>query len=332
MPVFPTQYSTLSSSALKIFLQEEYALDIISCTYLLRGVNDHYKVETEDQKFIFRVYRNTHRSLEEINSEVFFLNKLKEKQISISFPLRTLKEKYIVPFEAAEGMRYGVLFSYAPGESFVILSDEQLAALGKELAKIHNVSAEINLPFERREYNTTTTITEPVKSLHGILKGNPTMDVWIKVTMKKVIYKLESYDLSEFSYGYCHYDLFPKNFHFDSKDQITFFDFDFLGKGHLVNDIMTFWLHLSLNALFKKTSQAESDRQFNVFVTAYREVRQLQESELEAIPYLSFGFWIFFMNFHQEHFDDFSNPFFNTRFINERFELIKTLTERYCRF
>ena len=332
MPIFQTQYSTLSSTALKKFLQKEYGFEILACSFLLRGVNDHYQIDTKDHKYIFRVYRNTHRSLDEISSEVFFLNELKEKGIGISYPLSSLNKEQILKFDAAEGTRYGVLFSYAQGESFGMLSDHQLANLGRELASIHNVSAEITLPFERREYNINTTITHPIKALKPILERNPHMAVWIDGTMNKLISKLKTFDLSKFSYGYCHYDLLPKNFHFDKEDKITFFDFDFLGKGHLVNDIMTFWIHLSLNATFKKISQEEADREFSVFVAAYREIRQLNENELAAIPYLSFGFWIFFMNFHREHFDDFSNPFFNARYINERLDLIKTLTETYCRF
>ncbi|WP_298737949.1 hypothetical protein [uncultured Chitinophaga sp.] len=38
----------------------------------------------------------------------------------------------------------------------------------------------------------------------------------------------------------------PRNFHFEN-DSITFFDFDIVGYGWLVNDIMTFWQHLELN-------------------------------------------------------------------------------------
>lgn len=332
MPIFPTQYSTLSSTALKNFLQEEYGFEILICNYLLRGVNDHYLIETKDQKFIFRIYRNTHRTLEEISSEVFFLDTLREKGSGISYPVSSVKKEQILKFDAAEGTRYGVLFSYAQGESVSLLSDQQLARLGKELAQIHKVSAEITLPFRRQEYDVNTTIRQPVKALKPIFDKNPNIAAWIDDTMNKVIQKLDSLELSKFSYGYCHYDLLPKNFHFDKEDQITFFDFDFLGKGPLVNDLMTFWIHLSLHATFKKISQEEADRQFSVFIAAYREIRQLPENEIAAIPYLSFGFWMFFMNYHQEHFDDFSNPFFNPRYISERLELIKNLTDSYCHF
>jgi Ser/Thr protein kinase RdoA (MazF antagonist) len=332
MQVFPTQYSTLSSYALKGHLQREYGFEILNCKYLLRGVNDHYLIETKDQKFIFRVYRNTHRSLEEVRSELFLLNSLNSKGIGVSYPISCLSGEQIVEFNAAEGTRYGTLFSYAKGESFNLLSDQQLSIFGRELAHIHNISASIILPFERKPYNINTTILEPIEAIAPILGDFPEYESWINETKNRLVTKLNSFDFSKFSYGYCHYDLLPKNFHFDENDKITFFDFDFLGKGHLVNDLMTFWLHLSLHLHFNKISQEEADRSFGVVVASYREIRELSEEELSAIPYLSFGFWIFFMRYHQEHFDDFSNPFFNKRFIGERLSLIQTFTNTYCNF
>jgi len=332
MSIFPTQYSTLSSAALKFFLQKAYGFEIHSCKYLLRGVNDHYLIETIDDKFIFRIYRNTHRSLEEIKSELFFLNALREEGISVSYPINDLNQQQIIGFEAAEGARYGVLFSYAEGESISSMNDLELAEFGKELARIHHISSTLILPLDRQVYDIDTTIRQPIQSLKPIFEKDAENLAWINNTASKIIAKLQGFDFSEFSYGYCHYDLLPKNFHFDYNGRITFFDFDFLGKGLLVNDLMTFWLHLSLHATHNKISQEEADRQFNVVVSSYRKVRHLSDKEITAIPYLSFGFWIFFMDYHQKHFDDFSNPFFNSRHIKDRVGLIKTLTERYCRF
>ncbi len=330
MPIFPTQYSTLSSVELKTYLQKKYGFVISVCKYLLRGVNDHYLVETEDKKFVFRIYRKSHRSLEEIRSEITFLKALNLQGISVSYPISTINEDQILEFNAAEGIRYGVLFSYAKGLSISQLSDAQLSNFGKELARIHNVSCSIKLPYERKSYDFNTTMRQPLKSFNPIFKNIPDQRQWITDTIDKVIHKLESFDLSCFSYGYCHYDLLPKNFHFDDKDKITFFDFDFLGKGYLVNDIMTFWLHLSVNVIFNRMSQEEADRSFNILIENYSEIRQLSKNEIAAIPYLSFGFWIFYMGYHIEHFDDFSNTFFNQKFVLERVELIKTLTNKYC--
>jgi len=49
---------------------------------------------------------------------------------------------------------------------------------------------------------------------------------------------------SAFTSGYCHFDFFPKNFHFDGDESITFLILIFFGYGWLVNDVMTLQQHL----------------------------------------------------------------------------------------
>ena len=156
--------------------------------------------------------------------------------------------------------------------------------------------------------------------------------VWFQSTTEKVVEKIRQFDLSKFSYGYCHYDFLPHNFHFDEHDNITFFDFDFAGKGLLANDIMTFFIHFFFEVNFKKLTQEEADQKFKIFILAYREVRELSDEEIEAIPYLGFAFWVFFMEFYQLHFEDWSNTFFGPRFIKERVALIKQWVDWYCKF
>lgn len=138
-----------------------------------------------------------------------------------------------------------------------------------------------------------------------------------------MIEKLKQLDTSQFSYGYCHYDFFPKNFHLDESNQITFFDFDFAGKGFLINDLLSFYIHYFLEVTYNKISREAGDRSFAVFLKSYRQTRKISAAEMEALPYLGFAFWIFYMGFHYENFDDWSNIFFTTKFIKDRVALIK---------
>ncbi|HEY0054562.1 MAG TPA: hypothetical protein VGB63_04325 [Pedobacter sp.] len=77
MEIFPAQYSTLSSVALNIKLHEVYNLEGMHCRLLLRNVSDTYILENESFKYIFKIYRDAHRKLEEIKGEVELLIKLK---------------------------------------------------------------------------------------------------------------------------------------------------------------------------------------------------------------------------------------------------------------
>jgi Ser/Thr protein kinase RdoA (MazF antagonist) len=138
--------------------------------------------------------------------------------------------------------------------------------------------------------------------------------------------------LQEFSYGYCHYDLLAKNFHFDDQDGITFFDFDWCGKGWLVNDLMTFYVHYFFHVHFGRITQEEADRAFGIAVAGYRQQRAITDEEIAAIPYMGMMFWIFGLGFYEENYDDFSNAFLTPRFLRDRTALIRKWEECYCRF
>ncbi|AXY73364.1 hypothetical protein D3H65_04940 [Paraflavitalea soli] len=330
MAIFPTQYSTLSAPALGKAIENLYGFSPLICRYLLRGVSDTYKLEGEAQRYIFKIYRDAHRSLEEIKGEVELLNALQEGGAPVSHPIRDLEGGQIQSFEAAEGTRYGVLFSYAAGKPVGVISDEQITNTGRAMARVHDITSTIQLSHARRSYNHQTTLLGPIAALAPAFHELPDEYQYLQDTAAAIIQKLEGLDTSNFAVGYCHFDFLPKNFHIDEQNQVTFFDFDFAGKGYLVNDLMTYWTHFAVDVILGKSTREQSDRAFQVFLSAYRETRPVSAAEEQAIPLLNLGFWVFYLGFHYDQFDDFSTHFFTTRFLKERVALIKKIMDQYC--
>ena len=332
MTPFPAQYSTLSALALKDYIAAAYGINLISCKYLLRGVSDTYTLTAADAQYILKIYRDQHRSLSEIQGEVELLNMLKEYGAKVSYPLVDIFGGQIQKFDAAEGTRYGIVLSYAQGKPVLDLNDEQLKTVGREMAAVHNITAVVKLNYARKAYATDTTLTSPLNILEPAFADLPDEYAYLKETATQVIQKLNTFDTEKFSYGYCQYDFLPKNFHFDDKDQITFFDFDFAGQGHLANDLMSFFVHFFMHVFTGKLTDKEADSMYQVFIAAYREVRPVSDDEIKAIPYLGVGFWIFYLGFQYENFDDWSNLFFGPKFIKDRVALIKVWVDKYCEF
>lgn len=327
MDIFPTQYSTLSAKALNAKLQQAYGLRDTVCRLLIRNVSDTYILENTSSKYIFKIYRDAHRTLEEIKGELALLNTLKDKGCSVSFPVSDLEGQQIQRFQAAEGVRYGVLFSFAEGEVVYEMNDYHLALVGVEMAKVHNLTAGLDLPFYRKEYNIQTTLLDPVEIIKPAFSRLSAEYEYLKNTVNDVVTAMNELNLKQFSYGYCHYDFLPKNFHFEGDHKLTFFDFDFVGKGYLVNDLASFLVHYFLENVAGKISIVEVRRCFAVFIAHYRKVRPVTDDELHAIKYFGFAFWIFYFRFHYENFDDWSNIFFNEKFIKGRVGLIKQWVE-----
>ncbi|HEY0175902.1 MAG TPA: hypothetical protein VGC08_05955, partial [Pedobacter sp.] len=105
MNIFPTQYSLLSAAALKDALEGAYGFSEMSCRLLIHNVSDTYILENTSAKYIFKIYRNAHRKLEEIEGEVELLTILQQRGARVSYPVKDLKGKLIQSFNAAEGLR-----------------------------------------------------------------------------------------------------------------------------------------------------------------------------------------------------------------------------------
>ena len=332
MDIFPTQYSTLSSAALTDSIEERYGFSNLTGRLLLHGVSDTYILDGQSDKYVLKVYRQSHRSLDEIKGEVELLRILTERRAKVSSVIPDKYGEQIQAFNAAEGIRHGVLFSFAPGASVYDLTDQQLTVIGHEMAFNHNITSQITLSYERKPYTIQTTLIQPLALLRPAFQGYPEGYAYLESLAQQVMKKMDSFDTSTFGQGYCHYDYLPKNFHFDKDDNLTLFDFDFAGPGLLANDVASLLVHFFFHTLQGKISTEEAKRQFGLFLTAYREVRPLSDAEVAAVPSLGIMFWIFYLGFAYENFDDWSNSFFGPRYLRERVALIKSFADMYCRF
>jgi Ser/Thr protein kinase RdoA (MazF antagonist) len=324
--IFPASYSTLSPLALASMVSERYGLAGVTCELLLRGVGDTYLVVYAGDRYILRAYRSSHRSLPQIKAEMELLLALKQAGVPAAYPIADLDGGEIQAVEAVEGTRHLVLFNYAPGQVAAVLSETRLRVLGYEMARFHAVSSTITLSDPRWNFDFETTLHRPIEMLKHAFREDPEGYAWVQQAARKAENALNELGVSGFAAGYCHFDFLPKNFHFDG-DSITFFDFDFLGYGWLVNDIMTFWEHLCLDVHFGRMKQTDADEAYSIFVKAYGEVRPLSAAELEAVPWLSLGWWLFYMGFHTTH-DQFY-PFVQPAHLKLRVGLMRQLMGRY---
>ncbi|KLT65399.1 phosphotransferase enzyme family protein [Pedobacter sp. BMA] len=328
MQIFPAQYSTLSAIALQGFLSKQYNLGQISCKLLMHNVSDTYLLHSDSQRFIFKIYRSAHRSADEIRAEVELLTILQNKGASVAYPIANIEGNMLQDFQAAEGIRYGVLFTFAEGTPVYALNDQELALLGREMAKVHEITTTIELNYPRQQYNLENIFYRPLKVLKPAFEDIPDEYEELIKMVNLIVQKLEVVDCTGFSYGYCQYDFLPKNFHFASSDKLTFFDFDFAGQGYIANDIASFYVHYFIEVVLGKLTKAEADRQFAVFVESYREVRPFSDEELSTVAYFGFGFWVFYLGFQYENYDDWSSMFFNTRYLKERVGVLKKWIEQ----
>lgn len=276
---FPIEYSSLSTQALQELVCKMHSFpNSTSITFLKRGFNDTYLIQNGTDKYILRVYKHNWRSLESIESELKFLNHLKEGGISVSFPIPDNQKQSIQSIEAPEGIRYAVLFSYAEGEQVRKLTIEQAELLGIQTGKIHSFSQNKNFGTPAHNYDIDYQFEKTLNTLKPILVNHPDQYNYVVQLKGYFIELLADIDKSELAIGVCHGDLQAENFHINSKNELTFFDFDFFGEGYLIYDIGVFMWYDHKN---------KPKEIIDAFLKGYQTQRKLSETEMQLLPYFS---------------------------------------------
>ncbi len=278
--VLPVTYSTLSADALTRKVLSRYALDApIQCEYIYRGLNDNYLVKDSRTKYVLRVYRHNWRDLSDIEAETELIQFLRSRGIGVSFPLPDKGGTVIREIRSPEGIRYAVLFSYAEGRSpLPRITLEQSRATGRELSKMHRVTINKRLGNNRCHLDTTALLYKSFHAIKPFLEESREDLLKLDEVVSKLAVKFERISLDNISFGICHGDLYPSNFHVSDSGKITFFDFDACCCSWFVMDVAAFCFAATQTYKYAKKVNA-------AFLQGYREIRSLNTSEVELIPY-----------------------------------------------
>jgi Ser/Thr protein kinase RdoA (MazF antagonist) len=320
---FPVINSTLSAAHLGIFLQGKYHLDDnASCSLLKTGINDSYLVTDGANKYVFRIYNLNWRTETEILEEIRLLNLLHENHIPVSYPLTDNNGNYIQEFNAPEGKRFGVLFSFAKGEKLLNFPLTMHYKVGEVMAKMHRLTS--GLALERVTYTPERVLVDSFEQLKKFLPAGAGEMIFMASAQKYLLDELVKANNDQIRSGAVHLDIWFDNISID-KDEITIFDFDFCGNGWLCYD-MAYYI-LQLNSTEK--DDVECKLKAEAFLQGYESVTKISAEERRLLPILGVCLYFFYLGIQCQRFDNWSNTFLNEgylkRFINL---LVKKYFER----
>ncbi|MEK3808089.1 phosphotransferase [Bacillus sp. FSL H8-0547] len=248
---------------------------IINCSFLTRGLNDTYLVVTENNKYIFRVYRKGWRMKSDILYELDAINYVSDYGISVSKPLRRNDGQWLTEISASEGTRYGVLFHFTKGERPEI-NEENCNIIGKALGELHNATDTFTSQNQRSfELNFTHLLDEPADLIIPNLKS---LHIDKEDTFKAIINDLKTYlrDIDNLDYGFCHGDFHNFNMHVYAQN-LEVFDFDCCGLGFRAYDVSVFLWNLKQNYSNLESSCSEA------FLNGYLSRKNINEKNIDAI-------------------------------------------------
>lgn len=298
------KYTINSDHNLQLIIREKYGIVTSNCFLLLNELSEVYLIETESVNYIFKIYWAMHTHLEMVKGEVELLNSLHDKGARISYPIKSQSDSYIIQFQSVNGDAYGVLYFCAEGRVVFYMDEEQVAAVAREIATMHNITSGLHLAHERNHLNIDDLLFQPLIEIKAAFIERPEDYAFLVDISNKVKVKLKDIDFKQCSYGYCHYDLLPNNFHFNDSNQVTFFDFELSGEGLLINDLVSFNAHYFLQLMHGRITFEEANRAFFLLIKNYTKVRPINSVEIEVFPYFGFAFWVFHIAFDIRHFSE----------------------------
>jgi Ser/Thr protein kinase RdoA (MazF antagonist) len=285
--------SIIAADALGEIIAEEYDLGApLSCKLISKMLrtqdNEHYLIRSGGNKYVARVYQlgqHLRRQESDYLYELDWLNFLKAKDQPVSYPIARRDGSLLGQLEAPEGRRYYALFSFARGKPMAADDEDQLFAMGRQMAQIHLASNSYEPSHERRPMGLSFLVDEPVARLKDFWarKRDVKLDILLtsaEESKERIESLLKNEEETEDSWGAIGGDFHPYNTHFDGSNEPTFFSFDLCGLGWRAYDIAVFLLNADLMRRPSNLSEA--------FFAGYYAVRPLSGNEHQAVaPFLT---------------------------------------------
>lgn len=306
MTNFSVTSSILSSSDIANFVSEKYLLSSdTSCRLLKTGINHTYRIDSDNETFIFRVYSYNWRTKEEIMEELKLLKLLKQNNISVSYPIADNLENLINEIKAPEGLRYAVLFSFAKGKKVLNFSKDTHFEIGKLMANIHKLTN--GLELNRITYSPEILLNQSLNHIKTFLSDDTEEMQFLIATRPLLEKELLDADNCLLRKGIVHMDIWFDNLNISDKNEVTLFDFDFCGNGWLCLDIAYYILQLYST----EKDDVERAEKMNAFYNGYETIEKINDEEKRLIPFLGVSMYYFYLGVQCSRFENWSNTFLN---------------------
>ncbi|ADL50058.1 phosphotransferase enzyme family protein [Clostridium cellulovorans] len=282
--LFPVEVSVVSSNELCDYITQEYfPNELIKCRLFYRGVHDIYKVIVGNKEFYFKVYRQGIRTMEEIQTEINLLNKLKVSGIEVAFPVGNCDGKSILQFNTVNGTRYGVLYTAVGIDEFDSIEETSKLneKLGSYIASIHNAWDKCDPEICKRNLDQHLFIDNSMEAIRQFSNVHNFDIDFLEDVAKNLKKKLAALTTERPQYGICHGDIYSGNIRLDANNNPILFDFDFCGNGWRAYDISMYAFPFSMGSdvsTLKKREQRKIE-----FLNGYNKVRAMNESEVNSI-------------------------------------------------
>ena len=241
LPLARVSHSVLHPAFIAEQVALRYELPEVTGAFLLyRGINDVYLVRAGGGKYALRVWRKTWRSPDDVDTELQFLEFLRQRHFAASTGIRARDGKLYFKVQSPEGPRALALYTWAPGRKFGDCLDESTAArIGAAFAQMHL----LGLEYARGRSFDTRGIAGfgvTVPALLDFVYDRPEDLRDYAVLARRLPEALLALRREDVPMGICHRDFHPSNVHVADDGTLTLLDFDGTGDDYLMQDVQNY--------------------------------------------------------------------------------------------
>ena len=277
----------LKSEEVLALLNAHYSLDKIqSCHLIRRGFNDHYLVELENARYVFRAYLNHKYYIESFDAfqfELDLLEHLHHDGVPVANAMRRSNGELLGSVSTQAGDRTFALFPYAAGSEIKsdTLTIEQCFQLGSTMAKLHLSANHFHSKHKGYHLDLKYLLDEPLKLFHKLInekqpsflnekeKQMLTNRIESLGSIEDLVKVVNKIPLNQDEFGIIHADLHTGNVHFEG-NELMVFDFDHCAYGWRAYDLAI--------CLYLSSEQCEA------MLRGYESLRPLSVEERECLP------------------------------------------------
>jgi Ser/Thr protein kinase RdoA (MazF antagonist) len=319
---FPVTNSNLSAIHLADYVKNKYGwIGNVACSIIKSGINDTYLVKHEDDKYIFRVYSFNWRTEAVINEEIKLLNLIHNNNIAVSYAIKDKNGIYVQTFNAPEGLRYAVLFSYAQGQKLHLTAEDTHYEIGVLMARMHKITA--NQSLNRVTYTSKILLDDSLTQLSKFISTDCEEMAFMQRAQQYLHSVLDNEAIAKMRKGIVHLDIWFDNLNITEENKITLFDFDFCGNGWLALDIAYYIMQLHN---IERYDAVNYQPKVDSFMKGYESIIPISKQEKELLPALGVSLYFFYLGTQCQRYDNWSNSFLSENYL-KRF--INGLVKKY---
>ncbi len=318
--MFPTRDSNLQADALVRQVLVHYPIgEITRCRFHARGLNDTYKVETSnDKSYFLRIYRAGWRTREQIEAELAVLQHLARCNVSVSVPVIRTDDALLTLLDCAEGGRWAVLFTAAPGEEvdFKSFTKEQAGHYGEAAAAIHRAADSFAENFQRAALDLDLLLNAPLALIKSAIAHRRDDLAYVADLANQLQSSVES--AAGLEKGFCHGDLHGHNAGY-AGEIFTVYDFDCCGWGYRAYDLSVFPWAFALS----EQVPGRIESMGRAFLKGYLRHRPVENVDVTAIPTFVAIRQIWLTGLHIGLADRFGWGWLNDRYFDRQFKMLR---------